>query len=98
MAEVQDVTGIVYEEKTLANMTGPYSRLKPVEPGDTCCNCGGDCDGDGFVVGKFRAVRVNGHPLCARGRCYAAQINEFIGRRAGCRCGLKDRRRNSENE
>jgi len=91
-----DVQGITYSEKRLDSMSGPYSRLKPIEPGDTCCNCGRDCDGEGFVMGNFHAVRVNGHPFCARGRCYAAQIDEFIGRRDGCHCGLKDRRRNSE--
>ena len=86
---VANPTGITYDEKTLATMNGPYSKLKPIEPGDTCCNCGDDCDGEGFVVGKFRAMRVNGHPFCSRGGCYPAQIEEFVGRRSGCRCGLK---------
>lgn len=93
-----DVQGITYSEKKLDSMSSPYSRLKPIEPGDICCNCGRDCDGEGFVMGHFHAVRVNGHPFCARGRCYAAQIDEFIGRRDGCHCGLKGRRRNGETE
>lgn len=75
---------IVYSEKALESMAHRFSRLKPIELGDACCNCGQDCDGDGFVVGPFHARRVNGHPLCAR--CYSAQIEEYIGRRSGCRC------------
>lgn len=88
--------GITYSEKSLASMSSRYSRLKPIEPGDTCCNCGADCDGDGFAIGNFHAVRVNGHPFCARAQCYAAQINEFTGRRDGCRCGVHGRRMNGE--
>ena len=89
-------TGIMYSEKSLADMASHYSKLKPVEPGDTCCNCGGDCDGEGFAIGEFHAARINGHPFCARGACYASRIQEFTGRRDGCRCGLKDRRKNGE--
>lgn len=89
---------ILYTEKSLADMSRRYSRLKPIEPEDTCCNCGGNCDGEGFAIGNFHAVRVNGHPFCARGRCYAAQISEFVGRRDGCRCGLKERRKKGETE
>lgn len=88
----------MYTEKSLADMSSRYSRLKPIEAGDTCCNCGGDCDGEGFAIGTFHAVRVNGHPFCARGGCYAAQISEFVGRRDGCRCGLKSRRNKGEVE
>jgi hypothetical protein len=88
--------GILYSEKALVSMTHRLSKLKPIEPGDRCCNCGEDCDGEGFAIGKFNAVRINGHPLCARGRCYGAQLSEFAGRRDGCRCGVAQRRKNSE--
>ena len=91
-------SGIMYSEKSLESMTSPYSKLKHVEPGDTCCNCGGDCDGDGFAIAEFRANRINGHPFCARGACYSARISEFIGGRDGCRCGLNRRRKNGETK
>lgn len=84
--------GILYSEKALANMSHPLSRLKPVEPGDRCCNCGEDCDMEGFAQGYFHAVRVNGHPFCARGRCYGAHLAEFTGQRSGCRCGVAKQR------
>jgi len=88
--------GILYSEKQLANYSHRLSRLKPVEPGDMCCSCGDDCDGPGFAVGEFHALRINGHPICARGSCYGAQIAEFSGRRDGCRCGLTKKRKNGE--
>ena len=83
--------GVLYSDKQLAQMNHPLSRLKPIEEGDRCCNCGGDCDGDGFANGTFQAARVNGHPICARGNCYAAKLAEFAGHRDGCRCGAKER-------
>jgi hypothetical protein len=86
-------TGILYSEKNLDNMSHRLSRLKPVEPGDVCCNCGGDCDGPGFSIQGFHAFRINGHPLCARNCCYGAHLAEFTGRRDGCRCGVKDGRK-----
>lgn len=85
--------GIYYTDKQLGDMSQRYSRLKPVEPGDVCCNCGGDCDGDGFAWQNFTARRVNGHPLCARVKCLAAQMNEFSGQRSGCGCGLRREKR-----
>ena len=51
--------GIFYTDKQLASMGHRLSRLKPVELGDRCCNCGGDCDADGFAHGNFHAVRIN---------------------------------------
>jgi hypothetical protein len=81
--------GILYSQKSLDDMAHPHSRLKPVEPGDRCCNCGGDCDGEGFAWINFVAKRVNGHPICTRPKCLDAQMQEFLGRRSGCRCGQK---------
>jgi hypothetical protein len=97
LSEDQPQTGIVYSEKSLAAMSHRLSRLKPVEPGDVCCNCGGDCDDHGFAVGNFHAVRVNGHPICARGKCYDAQMKEYTGGRDGCRCGATARRKKGEH-
>jgi hypothetical protein len=88
--------GIMYAEKHLASMSHKLSKLKPVEPGDTCCNCGGDCDGEGFAIGDFHALRINGHPICARASCYGAHLSEFAGRRDGCRCGANQKRKNGE--
>ena len=80
-------SAILYDDKRMEAMSHPYSRLKPIEPGDTCCNCGQDCDGEGFSgSGGFIARRVNGHPLCARSRCYSAQLTEYASQRNGCRC------------
>jgi len=84
-------SGILYSEKSLESMSSRFSKLKPVEPGDTCCHCGGDCDGEGFAIAEYRANRINGHPFCARGACYAARISEFCGLRNGCNCGMKKR-------
>lgn len=82
-------TGIYYSEAELRAMDYPLSRLKPVEPGDLCCHCGGDCDQRGFANGHFKALRIRGHPLCARSTCYTAKWDEFNGRREGCRCGRR---------
>jgi hypothetical protein len=93
MAEVKDgplpARTILYTEKQLANFEGRFSRLKPIEPGDRCCNCGLDCDGEGFSISGFTAVRVYGHPLCARTACYWVVWDEFNGKRAGCSCGKR---------
>lgn len=84
------VSGIDYTQKQLEIMSLQYSRLKPVEPGDTCCNCGRDCDQEGFAVAGFHAYRINGHPICGRGgTCYSAAWAEYNGRRSGCRCPRK---------
>jgi hypothetical protein len=87
---------IAYSAEKLASYAHPYSQLQAVEPGDVCCNCGRDCDGEGFAQGHYHAVRVHGHPFCARGGCYYAKITEYAGSRSGCRCGLKNTRRNGE--
>ena len=84
-----DLTKIAYSEKQIVNLARKYSRLTPIEPGDVCCNCGEDCDGDGFAWGSFTAYRVNGHPLCSRPKCKQAQWDEYLGRRNGCRCGRR---------
>lgn len=84
--------GICYSEAQLASWASRYSRMKPIEPGDTCCNCGLPCDDvAGFSDGISRAyaVRINGHPICARGKCYWAHLDEFSGKRHGCRCGRR---------
>lgn len=81
------VKGIFYPEATLNNYAHRLSRLKPVEAGDRCCNCGGDCDEEGFAWESFTAKRINGHPLCSRPKCLDAQLDEFAGKRSGCRCG-----------
>jgi hypothetical protein len=87
----------VYTDKQLRAMEHKYSRLKPVEPGDLCCNCGGDCwDSEGLTRGIFHAYRINGHPICVRDKCYAVQMQEYGGTRSGCRCGLRGMRKNSE--
>ena len=88
---------VSYGAAQLEHMEHPLSRLKPIEPGDTCCNCGQDCDGEGFASGHFLAHRVNGHPFCARPGCYGPKLNEWEGMREGCRCGLRERRKNSES-
>lgn len=82
------IRGISYSDRQLYSFDHPLSRLKPVEPGDACCNCGLDCDGDGFAWGTFIAKRINRHPICARPKCYDAQLDEYFGRRSGCRCGV----------
>ena len=78
-----------YSEGQLANMAQKWSRLKPIEPGDLCCHCRQDCDGEGFSVAQFTAARVRGHPMCARPACYDARMDEFVGRRSGCGCGTR---------
>jgi hypothetical protein len=83
-------SGICYTARQLETMKLQYSRFKPIEPGDLCCNCRQDCDGEGFSSSpNFTAYRVNGHPICARGKCYDARIDEFSGRRVGCGCGRR---------
>lgn len=84
---------IAYSEGTIQRWSHRLSRLKPVEPGDVCCNCGGDCDGVGFAWENFTAKRVNGHPLCSRPKCLDAQMDEFWGKRSGCSCGKKNSER-----
>lgn len=81
--------GIFYTEFELGAMVHKYSRLKPIEPGDLCCNCRLDCDGEGFSQANFKAYRIQGHPLCARGKCYDHHIAEFCGRRQDCGCGRR---------
>lgn len=83
--------GISYSERQLASFAHPHSRLKAVEPGDTCCNCGHDCDGDGFAWNTFTAKRINGHPICSRPKCIDAQMDEYQGRRDACLCGRRSR-------
>lgn len=97
MAEVRDgplppLKGILYSDKQLRSFAHHYSRLKPVEPGDRCCHCGQDCDGEGFANAHFTAHRVQGHPFCSRFSCYGAKWDEFNGRRSGCNCGLRKTR------
>jgi hypothetical protein len=82
-------SGIVYSEKQTASMAQRFSRLKPVEPGDVCCHCRQDCDGEGFSIANATAYRINGHPLCARPKCYDARMSEFSGQRGSCSCGGK---------
>lgn len=81
--------GIAYSEFELLTMEHRNSRLKPIEPGDLCCNCLLDCDSEGFSVAQFKAYRINGHPLCARGKCYDQHMHEFCGRRQDCKCGRR---------
>lgn len=83
--------GILYSDRQLQNFSHHLSRLKPVEAGDRCCHCGQDCDGEGFAAAGTNAVavRVNGHPICARFSCYGAKWDEFNGKRSGCNCGLR---------
>lgn len=84
--------GIFYSEKELRNMEGSLSRLKPIEPGDLCCHCCQPCDDEhGFSNVNWKAFRIRGHPICARGSCYGAKWDEFNGRRDGCRCGRRSR-------
>lgn len=83
--------GISYTDDQLRVMQLHHSRLKPIEPGDLCCHCGKDCDGEGFSIGTFRAYRINGHPLCGRTSCYDAHREEFVYRRQECRCGRRKR-------
>jgi len=89
MSDDQPVEELAYTEKQLASMANRFSRLKPVEPGDLCCNCGESCEGEGFAQVNANAYRINGHPLCARAGCYYARFQEFGGGRNGCRCGPK---------
>jgi hypothetical protein len=83
--------GIFYADDSLKTMQHRYSRLKPIEPGDVCCNCGLDCDGPGFSISIFKAYRVQGHPICARFKCHDAKMDEFVGKRIGCGCGRRKR-------
>lgn len=93
MAEVATnplpLRGILYSEAALRSFDSPHTRLRAVEPGDRCCHCGQDCDGEGFACGNWTAYRVNGHPICARSTCYTAKWDEFAGRREGCHCGRR---------
>ena len=82
--------GIAYSDRQLRSMEPRYSMLKPIEPGDTCCHCRQDCDGDGFSAGSFTAYRVRGHPICARSKCHDAKMDEFVGKRLACGCGLRN--------
>jgi hypothetical protein len=81
--------GICYTGKQLTTMGSKFSRLKPVEPGDLCCHCGADCDGEGFASGLQTAARINGHPICARPSCYIARLSEYGGHRHACKCRLQ---------
>jgi hypothetical protein len=83
------IRGIVYSDRALRSFTHPNTRLKAIEPGDRCCHCGGDCDGEGFAFMNWIAYRINGHPLCARSSCYGARWDEFNGKREGCGCGRR---------
>jgi len=84
---------ISYTEKQLASFAHKFSRLKPIEAGDLCCNCGLDCDGEGFAnFATFMAYRINGHPICSRPKCTDAAWDEYHGRRSGCGCGLRRQR------
>lgn len=88
VTEPRPVTG--YSESQLEGMNLKYSRLKPIQPGDVCCNCGLDCDGPGFSSPPTStASRVRGHPLCARPTCYYAKRAEFAGQRNDCKCGAR---------
>jgi hypothetical protein len=95
MAEVRTDSlppgGILYSARQLESYAHPLSRLKAVEPGDLCCSCGRDCDGVGFANSSTSAVavRIHGHPLCARASCYLARWDEFRGGRNGCGCGIR---------
>lgn len=82
-------SGITYSDRQLETMQLRYSRFKPIEPGDVCCNCGLDCDGPGFSSPPFTAFRVRAHPLCARGTCYEARRAEFAGLRNSCKCAAR---------
>lgn len=81
--------GIYYPDTILKAYSHPLSRLKAVEVGDVCCNCGGDCDQEGFAWKNFTAKRINGHPLCSRPKCLDAQLDEFWNKRNGCGCGRR---------
>lgn len=96
MAEVRTdplpARGILYSDRQLRSFANRYSRLQPIEPGDLCCHCGKDCDGEGFATGHSTAFRIFGHPFCARFSCYGPRWDEFNGRRSGCNCGLRKTR------
>ena len=81
--------GITYSEKQLATFARKFSKLKAIQPGDVCCSCGLDCDGEGFHPDRWIALRVNGHPLCGRPKCYDAAWDEFMGKRTSCSCGRR---------
>ena len=78
-----------YSASQIAGMALRYSRLQPIQPGDLCCHCRQDCDGEGFSYAQFTAARVRGHPICARATCYDARMDEFTGRRRSCQCGAR---------
>lgn len=82
-------SGIFYNDVELRAMQNELSRLKPIEPGDRCCHCTLDCDGEGFSRMNWKAFRVRGHPICARSTCYSVKWDEFNGRRDACRCGRR---------
>jgi hypothetical protein len=82
--------GILYSDRQLQSFAHRYSRLKPIQVGDRCCHCGGDCDGEGFAnASNGVSLRINGHPLCSRFSCYGARWDEFNAKRSGCNCGLR---------
>jgi hypothetical protein len=94
MAEVRTTSlparGILYSELALKSFASPHTRLRAIEPGDRCCHCRRDCDGEGFANGNWTAYRVNGHPICARSQCYGAKWDEFKGIRSACHCGRRN--------
>jgi hypothetical protein len=83
--------GIFYSDRQLTDMSRAATRLKPIEPGDLCCNCGQNCDdGEGFCSNvNFIAYRINGHPICAREKCWDARMAEFTRNRRACGCGRR---------
>jgi hypothetical protein len=82
-----------YPDRVLDSMESRYSVLQPIQPGDVCCSCGRDCDGEGFAhtlgTALSYAYRVFGHPICGRLSCYQARWDEFKNQRSGCGCGLR---------
>jgi hypothetical protein len=85
---------LAYPERHLESMASQYSALQPIEPGDVCCSCQNDCDGEGFSqsLGSATAYahRIFGHPICARLGCYQAKWDEYKNQRSGCHCGRRN--------
>lgn len=66
------------------------NRIEEVKPGEICCNCGASIEGEHMKrkVGDFtfKAIKIDGHPLCSMPKCYDAQWDQYGGLRKACGC------------
>jgi hypothetical protein len=60
--------------------------IQPTEPTDLCCSCGEPVGG---AIGIFKPLRLDGHPFCAKPKCYWVKWDQYRGGRKECKCKPK---------